>query len=70
MKFELNRDQAIKLILDCTDKDDPYWENLVADFYDEETDSMPTIYDVLGALGVSEEDIDRVENIHTPILEL
>lgn len=50
----LTRQQAIRLIDRATCRDDPYWENVVADYYDEQTDTMPTIYDVMSALGVSE----------------
>ena len=51
--FDITREQAIKIICSLTDKDDPFWERLVDDFYDEETDSMPTLYDVLKPLGVT-----------------
>lgn len=52
--MKLTRIQAIKIIDDATDKDDPYWEQLVEDHYDEESDTMPSIMDVLAALGVTE----------------
>lgn len=51
---KLSRLDAIKIIEAITDKDDPAWEWAVEDWYDEETDTMPTIYEVLSALGVSE----------------
>lgn len=59
--FNLTREQAIKLICRVTDRDDPYWEYLVEEFYDETTDSMPTIFDVLKPLGISREEIDRAD---------
>ncbi len=62
-KFNLTREQAIKLILKITDEDDPYWENTVDDFYDEKTDSMPSIYDVLRPLGITKKEIDKIEGI-------
>jgi hypothetical protein len=52
--MKLTRLQAIKLLDDATDRDDPFWENIVEDFYDEETDTMPSIQDVFAALGVTE----------------
>ena len=59
--FNLTREQAIKIICQATDKDDPFWERLVDDFYDESTDTMPTIYDVLKPLGITEEEINKAE---------
>jgi hypothetical protein len=56
-EYNLTRKQAISLILQITDRDDPFWENLVDEYYDEETDSMPFLDDVLMALGVSEKEI-------------
>lgn len=51
----LTRIDAIKLIdRATTDKEDPYWEGVVEDHYDEKTDSMPSIFHVLAALGVTE----------------
>ena len=53
---KLTRIQAIKIIEGVTDKDDPFWEHVVDAFYDEDTDSMPSIFHVLAALGVTEEE--------------
>lgn len=50
----LSRRDAIKIIDDATDKDDPYWEYVVEDHYDEQTDTMPSIYHVFAALGITE----------------
>lgn len=51
---KLSRVDAIRLIDKATDHDDPYWENVVDDHYDERTDTMPTIYHLFAALGVTE----------------
>lgn len=51
---KLTRVQAIKIIDRVTDQDDPYWEGIVEDHYDEATDTMPSIMDVFAALGVTE----------------
>ena len=59
--INLTREQAIKIILNITNQDDPYWEYLVEEFYDEQTDTLPTIYDVLYPLGVSKKEIDNLE---------
>jgi len=53
---KLTRIQAIALIDSATDKNDPYWENVVEHYYDEETDTMPSIYHVFAALGVTKEE--------------
>ncbi len=60
MKFNLTREQAIEIIVRVSDQDDPYWESMVEDYYDEKSDSIPTIYDVLKPLGITKEEIDRV----------
>ena len=51
---KLTRVLAIKIIDRVTDQDDPYWEGIVEDHYDEATDTMPSIMDVFAALGVTE----------------
>ncbi len=51
---KLTKKQAIGLIDKATNKDDPYWEWVVEDYYDEDTDSWPTIYHIFAALGVTE----------------
>lgn len=53
---KLSKIEAIRLIEHATDRDDPYWEHLVQDHYDEKTDSMPSIFHVLAALGVTEDE--------------
>ena len=65
----LTRKQAIQIIDSATDKDDPYWEGLVDDFYDEETDTMPSIFHVFDALGVTASeyrDATGADNVHWP----
>lgn len=53
---KLSRIDAIRIIESITDKDDPAWEWAVEDWYDEDTDTMPSIYEVMAALGVTEEE--------------
>lgn len=53
-KGKLTRIQAIRILDDATDKDDPFWEGVVQDFYDERADTLPSIMDVFAALGVTE----------------
>ena len=53
---KLSRIDAIRIIENITDKDDPAWEWAVEDWYDEDTDTMPSIYAVLSAIGVTEEE--------------
>lgn len=65
----LTRKQAIQIFDSATDKDDPYWEGLVEDFYDEKTDTMPSIYHVFDALGVTPaeyKDATGAENVDWP----
>lgn len=52
--MKLSRIDAIKIIDRATDRDDPFWEHVVQDWYDEKKDDIPSIYDVLIALGVTE----------------
>lgn len=67
----LTRIEAVR-ILDCaTDKDDPFWESVVQDFYDEKADNIPTIMDVLAVLGVTKEEYieaSGADNIDWPTL--
>jgi len=58
-KINITREQSLKLIMRMTDRDDPYWENVTQDFYDEDTDQLPTIYDVLEPLGFTKKEIDE-----------
>lgn len=52
----LTRAEAIKILDDATDKDDPFWERAVEAHYDERTETIPTIFDVFHALGVTEQE--------------
>lgn len=66
---KLTRLQAIKLVEVATNHDDPFWSDLVEEFYDEETDTMPSIMDLMHALGVTEEEYKEVsgaQNIEWP----
>jgi hypothetical protein len=68
-KGKLSRIQAIEILDRATDQDDQFWEHIVEDFYDEATDTMPTIMNVLSALGVSEEEYKEAsgaDNIKWP----
>lgn len=51
---KLTRIQAIAILELVTYVDDAAWEGAVAEFYNESDDTMPSIYDVLDALGVTE----------------
>lgn len=65
----LTRKQAIQIIDCATDKDDPYWEGLVEDFYCEKTDTMPSIFHLFAALGVTADeykDATGAENVDWP----
>jgi hypothetical protein len=53
---------AIRIIENITDKDDPAWEWAVEDFYDEESDTFPTLYEVLQTLGVTEAEYKSATN--------
>lgn len=56
-KFDLTREQALDVLCQLTDQDN-LWEMITEDLYDEETDSLPDMYDVLGALGVTRDEVD------------
>lgn len=51
---QLSRIEAVRIIDRATDKDDPFWEHVVEDHYNEKEDNLPTIMDVLASLGVTE----------------
>ena len=65
-EFKLTRLQAIRVFCDATSHDDPYWDNLVGDYYDEDSDTMPTMYDVLRPLGISKDEADEAMNLNNP----
>ncbi|WP_339118536.1 hypothetical protein [Halomonas sp. BMC6] len=52
----LTRQQAISLLDSITDQEDPYWENIVEDFYHEETDTMPSVFHLFAALGITKDE--------------
>jgi hypothetical protein len=69
-KGNLSRVEAVRIIDRATDKDDPFWEGVVQDHYDEKADNMPTIMDVLAALGVTEaeyREASRADNVDWPV---
>ena len=71
-KGNLTRKEAIRIIENATDKDDPHWEFAVEDWYDEEEDTMPTIFHVLAALGVTEQeytDATGSQNVNWPAID-
>lgn len=57
---KLTREQAVKLIDKIIDQDDPYWEYMVEDFYDEETDTMPNMFHIYAALGITEDEYREI----------
>lgn len=66
---KLTRVEAVRIIDRATDKDDPFWEGVVQDHYDEKADNMPTIMDVLAALGVTEaeyQEASGADNVEWP----
>ena len=67
---KLTRKQAIVLIEKIIDQNVPYWEDHVEDYYDEETDTMPSIYHLFAALGVTKEEYKEAtgyQNVDWPI---
>lgn len=65
-KFLFSREQAIRILDIAIDQDDPHWERSVDDYYDEKNDELPTIYDVMAALGVSKDEYDKAIMEPTP----
>ena len=60
---KLTRKEAIAILHGMTDKDDPAWEWAVEDYYDEDADTMPSVYDVFAALGVTPQELDEAAGI-------
>lgn len=52
----LTRQQAIGLLDSIIDQEDPYWENIAEDFYHEETDTMPSVFHLFAALGITKDE--------------
>ncbi len=59
--MKITRKDAIRIFCKITDRDDPYWMDLIEEHYDEKKDDWPTIYDVLEPLGVNKKEIDEAE---------
>lgn len=58
---KLTKEQAIILLERITDNESPYWDQIVDDYYDEETDTMPSIYHLYIALGITKQEyIDAI----------
>ena len=55
----ITREDAIRIMDKATNHDDPYWEDLTDEWYDETDDTMPSIYDVMSALGVTEDEYEK-----------
>lgn len=67
---KLTKQQAIVIIDNLTDRDDPYWSWVVEDLYDEATDTMPTIYHIFSALGVTVDEYKEAtgaQNVNWPV---
>lgn len=63
---DINRQQAIKLL-----SDDVVYDALNLDFwYDEENDKYLSIYDILGQLDVTKDEIDSVQDLSYKDLDL
>lgn len=61
--MKLTRKEAIVILHSMIDKDDPAWEWAVEDHYDEVSDTMPSVYDVFAALGVTSQELDEAVGI-------
>jgi len=59
----LSREDAIKIFDRATDRDDPFWENIVEEFHDEDSDTVPSIFHVFEALGVSRDEYKILSGI-------
>jgi len=59
-KKTLTKQDAIRLLEQITANEDPYWVDLVEEFYDEETDTWPSIFDFYKALGITKEEYQEV----------
>jgi hypothetical protein len=59
--MRITQKQAIQIVARLTDRDggfDDWWVDMMDDMglYDEASDTWPSLYDVLGALGVTEQE--------------
>ena len=65
-EFEMNSFQEMKAALEHRGwyvgwaigyfQDDPYWDYIVEDYYDEDADTMPSIQHLYDALGITREE--------------
>ena len=59
-KGKLTRQQAIRLLEKITDNEDPYWSDIVEEYYDEKTDTWPSIFHFYEALGITKEEYKKI----------
>ena len=57
-KLVMQRQDAITIFFKAIDQDDPYWDLLVDDWYDEKTDTEPSQWDVGRALGFTDNEME------------
>lgn len=57
----ITKQQAIRILLDASEKDDPHWEHTVEHVLqlgaDEE--DLPSIFDVFKSIGVTEQEVNE-----------
>ena len=59
----MSRDDAIRILMGSTEHEDPHWENLVQDWYDEDTDTIPSVWDVFRAAGFNDPEIEKAAGL-------
>lgn len=64
-----NRQQAIVLFFKAIDHDDPYWIDLVEDFYEEEPESWPNQFHVGKALGFTTTEMESATGMEPGTIE-
>ena len=62
----LTKSQAIKLLERITNNCDPYWDEVVNDNYDEANDTMPSVYHLYIALGITEQEYKDATGADNP----
>lgn len=63
MSKSISRTEAIKVFFRAIDHDDPYWDTLTEEFYDEATDSWPSQWDVGLALGFTIDEMAEAQGV-------
>lgn len=61
--MKISREDAIKILISITNKEDAEWEILTEHLCEDDDDPLPGFIDVLGAVGITKDEIKAAEGL-------